>query len=113
MSKYKIGDLVRVKTWYELEAKYGMKENTRYLNVPFGFTREMEEFSGEVFKITDIDIHSILKKDVYKLLPIDEYHGHVYAFMFSEEMLDPSKFQANIQFLVSSAKSKEFDEALI
>lgn len=43
--KFKVGDVVKVKSWEEMEEEYGLDENG-WIDVPYSFTSQMEEYFG-------------------------------------------------------------------
>jgi len=54
--KYKVGDKVRIKTWEEMEKKYGLYSGG---SIKCGFTKEMEKyinrnFSNRILEITEV-----------------------------------------------------------
>lgn len=50
---FEVGDLVRVKTWEEMESQYGLTRHGE-INVPYGFFRGMRHLCGLEFVITNI-----------------------------------------------------------
>ena len=77
--KFKVGDVVKVKSWEEMEEEYGLDENG-WIDVPYSFTSQMEEYFGNreatytVKKVIGIEANIVV---------VDE----VMPFTLSEEML--------------------------
>lgn len=84
MQELKIGDMVIVRDWDDMEREYGLTGNC--IDVPFDFTPEMRRFCGRNARIFDItEYHPV---NAYVLDFMDERINDVAAdYMFSAEML--------------------------
>lgn len=86
--KFKIGDIVQVKTWEEMEKEFGVKTHTdkgiKFIPVKWSFTEQMKKWCGRKVEITYanncIGFYSV--KDV-------ETNTEEDALKFGDDMLKP------------------------
>ena len=64
--KYKAGDKVKIRTWEDMAAEYGLEELGSIYCLPWAFTTEMEEMLNNKFPDRALKIQ-IVKKDHYKM----------------------------------------------
>jgi len=77
--KYKVGDLVRIKTWKEMEKEYGLNENGKIIipnllgNSPYfsysfnySFSRRKEEIINKDFPDRIVEIEEV-RKNTYEM----------------------------------------------
>lgn len=50
---FRIGDRVRVRQWDDMEREYGRTGPGESINVPFFFVKEMKQYCGVEFVVTD------------------------------------------------------------
>lgn len=51
--KYKIGDMVEIRSWEDMENQYGLDEDGD-INCPGIFTKDMSELCGKLVDIVDV-----------------------------------------------------------
>ena len=99
-SKYKVGDVLRIRQWKDMLDEYGLISGSTSINVPFHFPREMRYLCGAVFTVKSITpLDTCIRYYSYE----DTENG----WSISEEMLEPFEVPINI------ASSKSFNEMLI
>jgi hypothetical protein len=74
-------------------------------------TRYLDETSGDLFRATDIELHTYLPNDIPKIIEIDQWHYKPYGPAYEDQGLSvkPSSyetFQMIAEVLVSGDKSK-------
>lgn len=52
---FKVGEKVKIKTWDELAAEFGVTRNGTVIPCTFGFIPDMKEFSDGIFTIKSIN----------------------------------------------------------
>lgn len=82
MSKFKVGDMVRIKSWEQMFMEYPTNSSRYYISLPkSGFSEDMKNLCGEIAIIEDI-------KNDYVLL--DFYNKSLYTnWTYSTYMLEP------------------------
>ena len=58
MAKFKVGDIVVVKTWDEMECEFG-KDRLGAIKTYHGFPTEMKRFCGNAAEITGIGMYDV------------------------------------------------------
>lgn len=64
---FKVGEKVKIKTWDELAAEFGIEYQgmpTPVISCTFGFIPEMKEFSDKIFTIKSINTKGVFKNSV-------------------------------------------------
>lgn len=98
-SKYKVGDILRIRQWDDMLDEYGLISGSTSINVPFSFSSEMRYLCGVVFTV----------KSITQCGPYIRYcsYENTENGYISEEMLEPFEVPINI------ASSEFFNEMLI
>lgn len=85
--KFKIGDIVQVKTWEEMEKEFGVKpttnQNIKFIPVKWAFTEQMKKWCGRKVEIT----HANNCLGFYFVKDVET--NSVSVFKFSDDMLKP------------------------
>ena len=82
MSKFKVGDIVRVRDWDDMVEEFGLTPN-RNIDCKFYFTEEMRHLCGQTAKISEI------KDD--RLILTDWSGGGNHDWDFSDDMFELEK----------------------
>lgn len=80
--KFSVGDIVRIRSWDDMEAEFGEGRTHDYVAAPFGFIREMRKYCGR-----EICIDRLEKDDVYRTVEVFS-HDLPGEWHWSEEMFE-------------------------
>lgn len=80
--KFSVGDIVRIRSWDDMEAEFGEGPTHDYVAVPFGFDRGMRKYCGR-----EICIDRLEKDNVYSTVEVFS-HDLPTAWYWSEEMFE-------------------------
>lgn len=78
--KFSVGDIVRIRSWDDMEAEFG--EGYDGVATPFGFVREMRKYCGR-----EICIDRLEKDNVYSTVEVFS-HDLPREWHWSEEMFE-------------------------
>ena len=82
MSKFKVGDKVKIKSWEQMFREYPTNSSDNYISLPIsGFSREMKHLCGET---------AIIKHTDGRYVDLDFYNKSLYTnWTYSSYMLEP------------------------
>lgn len=80
--KFSVGDIVRIRSWDDMEAEFGKGPTHDYVAVPYNFDREMSKYCGR-----EICIDRLEKDDVYSTVEVFS-HDLPQEWCWSEEMFE-------------------------
>ena len=81
--KYKVGDLVTIRSWEAMKREFGLRGNM-IIDTPYGFTPLMRKYCGRQMKIIKVDKTSYLLEDGEHLSFTDDMIAH--NFTYGEEI---------------------------
>ena len=113
MSKFNVGDMVRVRDWEDMVEEYGLdSRNGENIMIPDCiFVSKMKEYCGGVFEVADV--YYIFGEDRYQLSNCDDwaFNDSMLRLVKRAETLGP--VQANILFAFFDAGVEVEDEFVI
>ena len=93
---YKVGDVLLVRQWEDMENEFGMDGDS--IDVPYHFSPMMRKYCGRIFTVADYHLDPY--SNTFKYYPVEDF-GH---YVFSQEMLEPFEAEEDI-----SIKGNIFD----
>ncbi len=110
--KYKVGNIVQVKLWCELEKKFELDEDGDLVLNKIAFSNSMRKYCGKEFII----LRSFLyyDDDRYKLEYLSdgsvESNENIFNYLFSNDMIaSPDEINSRLDIF----PKREFDEELL
>lgn len=104
MSKYKVGDIVRVLPFKEIRARF---HTDIYLPSGVAFVSQMNGYCGEEFRVNEKMEPRYAPEETVGLYKLEHLDGRKIIWTFTDEMLEPEN-EASLPLNISMS----FDELL-